>query len=252
MPRLQCLIARYTIGWITVIWLAATGWLLLMTTVFVPDSEAIQNLRDVLKFPGNLEDLKTLTETLLEFKKFHPLYVYILFCTSYLYKQTFAIPGSVFLNILSGALYGTVKGTCLSSLLTATGASMCYFLSLLSGTDFILNTWPEKMSHLRAQVDNNQERLPYFLLSLRLVPVSPNWFINATSPILGIPIKIFAVTAFIGLMPYNFVCVKAGSVLSELTSVNDLLNFQMVCNLMLVAGVASLPGFLNKKLQKMS
>lgn len=102
------------------------------------------------------------------------------------------------------------------------------------------------------QVDNNQERLPYFLLSLRLVPVSPNWFINATSPILGIPIKIFAVTAFIGLMPYNFVCVKAGSVLSELTSVNDLLNFQMVCNLMLVAGVASLPGFLNKKLQKMS
>lgn len=102
------------------------------------------------------------------------------------------------------------------------------------------------------QVDNNQERLPYFLLSLRLVPVSPNWFINVTSPILGIHIKTFAATAFLGLMPYNFMCVKAGSVLSELISVNDLLNFQMVCNLIIVAGVASLPGFLNKKLQKMS
>lgn len=102
------------------------------------------------------------------------------------------------------------------------------------------------------QVDNNQERLPYFLLSLRLVPVSPNWFINVTSPILGIPIKMFAVTAFLGLMPYNFICVKAGNVLSEIVSISDLLNFQMVCNLMLVAGVASLPGFLNKKLQKIS
>lgn len=54
-------------------------------------------LQDVLKFPGNLEELKSLTVMLLEFKKFHPLYVYILFCTAYLYKQTFAIPGSVFL-----------------------------------------------------------------------------------------------------------------------------------------------------------
>ncbi|XP_046647619.1 transmembrane protein 41A-A-like [Daphnia pulicaria] len=238
--------------YLPVIWLAATSWLLLMTTFFVPDSVAIQNFKDMIKFPCNLEELKSLTGTLLEFQKFHPLYVYILFCSAYLYKQTFAIPGSVFLNLLAGALYGTLKGTCLASLLTATGASMCYFLSLLTGSDFILNTWPEKMSHLRAQVDNNQERLPYFLLSLRLVPVSPNWFINVTSPILGIPIKTFAATAFLGLMPYNFMCVKAGSVLSELISVNDLLNFQMVCNLIIVAGVASLPGFLNKKLQKMS
>ena len=102
------------------------------------------------------------------------------------------------------------------------------------------------------QIEKNQERLPYFLLSLRLVPVSPNWFINVTSPILGIPIKPFAATALLGLMPYNFMCVKAGSVLSELISVNDLLSFQMVCNLIVVAGVASLPGFLNKKLSKMS
>ncbi len=101
-------------------------------------------------------------------------------------------------------------------------------------------------------MEKNQERLPYFLLSLRLVPVSPNWFINITSPLLGIPIKIFALTAFLGLIPYNFMCVKAGSMLSELVSVNDLLNFQMFCNLILVAGVASLPGFLNKKLQKIS
>ena len=51
----------------------------------------------MLKFPSNLEELKSLTGTLLEFQKFHPLYVYVLFCSAYLYKQTFAIPGSVFL-----------------------------------------------------------------------------------------------------------------------------------------------------------
>lgn len=69
---------------------------------------------------------------------------------------------------------------------------------------------------------------------------------------LGIPIQTFAFTVLVGLIPYNFTCVQAGSVLSELRSVNDLLNFQTVCNLMLLAGVASLPGFLNRKLQKIS
>ena len=105
------------------------------------------------------------------------------------------------------------------------------------------------MQQLRAQVDKNQSRLPYFLLSLRLVPVTPNWFINITSPILGIPLEVFALTAFLGLIPYNFTCVQAGSVLSELGSVNDLLSFQTLCNLALLAAVASLPGFLNKRLK---
>lgn len=105
---------------------------------------------------------------------------------------------------------------------------------------------------LNLQVESNKARLPYFLLSLRLVPVSPNWFINITSPILGIPIKMFALTAFLGLIPYNFMCVQAGSVLSELESVNDLLNFKMVCNLLIMAAVASLPGFLNQRLKKVS
>ena len=88
------------------------------------------------------------------------------------------------------------------------------------------------------------------MLSLRLVPVTPNWFINITSPVLGIPIKVFALTALVGLVPYNFMCVKAGSVLSELKSVNDLLNLQTAVNLVILAAIASLPGFLNNKLRK--
>lgn len=59
---------------------------------------------------------------------------------------------SNFQNLLSGALYGTLKGTFFCCILTATGASMCYLLSFLSGADIILRTWPERMRDLRAQV----------------------------------------------------------------------------------------------------
>jgi len=127
---------------------------------------------------------------------------------------------------------------------------MCYFLSLISGAEMIMKKWPDKLTQLRYKVDTNRRRLPFFLLSLRLVPVTPNWFINITSPILGIPISLFAFTALLGLVPYNYVCVKAGSVLSQLNSLNDLLTFQTFGNLCILATISSLPGFLNNKLEK--
>ena len=38
----------------------------------------------------------------------------------------------------------------------------------------------------------------FFLLSLRLFPVTPNWFLNMASPIVGIPILPFFISVFIG------------------------------------------------------
>jgi len=71
-----------------------------------------------------------------------------------------------------------------------------------------------------------------------------------TSPVLGIPITVFAATALLGLVPYNYMCVKAGSVLSQLNSLNDLLTMQTFGNLCILAAVSSLPGLLNNKLEK--
>ena len=44
--------------------------------------------------------------------------VLLLFSLAYLFKQTFAIPGSVFLNLLAGAIFGLPVGFCLTSTLT--------------------------------------------------------------------------------------------------------------------------------------
>ena len=38
-------------------------------------------------------------------------YVVVLFVSAYLFKQTFAIPGSVFLNALAGAVFGLQTGS---------------------------------------------------------------------------------------------------------------------------------------------
>ncbi len=50
-----------------------------------------------LKFPSNLDELTALSALLREYMKHHWNTVFLLFSCAYLWKQSFAIPGSVFL-----------------------------------------------------------------------------------------------------------------------------------------------------------
>ena len=57
-------------------------------------NQYINNNRSSIKFPQNLDDIKSLASTLKKYKSEHIGYVVLLFCSALLYKQSFAIPGS--------------------------------------------------------------------------------------------------------------------------------------------------------------
>ena len=49
-----------------------------------------------------------------------------------------------------------------------------------------------------SQVEENQDCLFFFLLFLRFFPMTPNWFLNMSAPIVNIPITFFFCSVFIG------------------------------------------------------
>uniref|UniRef100_A0A8C1YGH1 Transmembrane protein 41aa n=1 Tax=Cyprinus carpio TaxID=7962 RepID=A0A8C1YGH1_CYPCA len=200
-----------------------------------------------LKFPSDLDELKEMAELLQFYKTQHTGYVLLLFCSAYLYKQAFAIPGSSFLNILAGALFGTWYGLLLTCVLTTVGATLCFLMSQAFGKQHIVRLFPEKVAMLQNKVEENRSSLFFFLLFLRFFPMSPNWFLNMTSPILNIPVTLFFMAVFIGLMPYNFICVQTGSMLSQISTLDDLFSWSVVLKLLLIACVALLPGALIRR-----
>ncbi|XP_068945464.1 transmembrane protein 41A isoform X2 [Petaurus breviceps papuanus] len=145
----------------------------------------------VLKFPSDLEELRELSDFLQDYKGQHQAYVLLLFCSAYLYKQCFAIPGSSFLNILAGALFGPWLGLFLCCVLASVGATCCYLLSSAFGKQLVVSYFPDKVAMLQKKVEDNRNSLFFFLLFLRLFPMTPNWFLNFSSPILNIPIVQF-------------------------------------------------------------
>ncbi|KAM7444112.1 Transmembrane protein 41A [Porites harrisoni] len=203
-----------------------------------------------LHFPSDLEDLKSLAVLLKQYRKDNFGYVVSLFCSAYLYKQTFAIPGSVFMNLLAGAIFGIWAGFPLVCFLTGCGATFCYLLSKAFGKVLLLQFFPDRVQALQLKVKENLDSLFFFLLFLRLFPMSPNWFLNMSSPVLEVPITQFFFSVLIGLMPYNFICCQTGCILSQLSSLDELFTFSVIIKLCGIALMALLPGLIVRKFHK--
>ncbi|MQL75223.1 hypothetical protein Taro_007584 [Colocasia esculenta] len=199
-----------------------------------------------LKLPRSLEDLQILRDHLENYTSDYTLQVLVGYCTVYIFMQTFMIPGTIFMSLLAGALFGVFKGVALVVFAATAGASSCYFLSKLIGRPLVSSLWPDKMSFFQAQVARRREKLLNYMLFLRVTPTLPNTFINVASPIVDVPYHIFFLATLIGLIPAAFVTVRAGIALGELRSMEDLYDFQSVATLFLIGVISVTPTLMSK------
>jgi len=81
---------------------------------------------------------------------------------------------------------------------------------------------------------------------LRISPIAPNWFLNLSSSIVGVPYSIFLAGSAVGLLPWTYLLVKTGLTLNEIKT----LGFDMttLASLMGLAILALLPTLLTTKL----
>ncbi|KAJ4950070.1 hypothetical protein NE237_026902 [Protea cynaroides] len=199
-----------------------------------------------LKLPRSLEDLQILRDHLESYTTDYTVQVLVGFCTVFIFMQTFMIPGTIFMSLLAGALFGVFKGVALVVFASTSGASSCYFLSKLIGKPLVFSLWPDKLSFFQAQVAKRKERLLNYMLFLRLTPTLPNTFINVASPIVDVPYHIFFLGTVIGLIPAAYLTVRAGIALGELRSIGDLYDFQAIATLFFIGAVSITPTLMTK------
>lgn len=204
------------------------------------------------KIPRNFQDLRELRSILKTLLETNPNFVLTFFCTLYILKQMFSIPGSALLNILAGDLLGFTYGFPLVCLMTTLGASCCYLLARSIGKHTIQRFFLNRIQSLQKSISDHQDNLFYFLLFARLVPFSPNWLLNITCGIAEVPFHYFFFSVLLGLIPYNFVCVQAGSMINNLNSIQDVFDTSTMINLTMMALMALFPVILKRKKNKKS
>ncbi|CAL9129220.1 SNARE associated Golgi protein [Musa troglodytarum] len=199
-----------------------------------------------LKLPRTLEDLRILRDHLESYTSDYTMQVLMCYFTVYIFMQTFMIPGTVFMSLLAGALFGVAGGMVLVIVAATAGASSCFFLSKMIGRPLVFSLWPDKLTFFQAQVAKRRAKLFNYMLFLRVTPTLPNTFINMASPIVNVPYRVFFLATSIGLIPAAYVTVRAGTALGELKSVADLYDFQSIATLFFIGIVTLTPTFLSK------
>merc|ERR1711962_1028389 len=202
-----------------------------------------------LKFPKSIEDAKQLGSLLSRYTDKYFAQVYAGFLCTYIFLQTFAIPGSIFLSIISGFLFPFPLALAAVCFCSATGASFCYLLSYLVGRRLVRHYLPQRAAQWSSKVEAQRGNLLSYIIFLRITPFLPNWFINLTSPSIDVPLTHFFVGTFIGVAPPSFVYISAGQTVHTLTSTSSILTWYQIGLLGLVALISLLPVLLKNKLK---
>jgi len=199
--------------------------------------------RQKIKIPGSMEDVKELAKVVSNYTDKYFTTVLIGYSLTYLFLQTFCIPGSLFLSFLGGTLFGWVVGIPLVCFLSACGASGAYLLSYILGKPFLDRYFPQQSKFFGEQIENRRNNLFNYFLFLRFSPLFPNVFVNLASPIFHVPFHIFWIGTFIGVSAQTTLAVNAGLTIQKINNPSDILDFRYLVTLFGLSFLALLPTF---------
>ncbi|XP_074638928.1 transmembrane protein 41B-like isoform X2 [Acropora palmata] len=223
--------------------------LLAMVFVYLSFPELRQEDKARIKLPRNMEDAKGLGRALSNYTDEYFLQVLLGFIVIYIFLQTFAIPGSIFLSILSGFLFPFPLALFLVCLCSSVGASFCYLLFYLVGRKLVQHYMPDRVNQWREQVNHHKDNLLSYIIFLRITPFLPNWFINICSPVIGVPLSYFFIGTFVGVAPPSFGFISAGVELYVLTTTGDVMSVKSVMIVVVCALLSLLPVIFKRQLR---
>ncbi|KAJ3275346.1 Transmembrane protein 41A [Terramyces sp. JEL0728] len=202
-----------------------------------------------LYIPTSLDDVKKLSQILLEYKKTEQFKLLILYCLTYLLNQTVGLPSEALFNIIGGILYG-YAAVPLLCFLVALGSAFTFLLSKHLLGQLIFNYCIPKSTLLtmKSAVDENRGHLLYYLIAVRAFPFTPAFLTNLAYPLIGVDILTFSIASFIGIAPFSFICVDAAKTIANLESMSDIFSFGVMLKLVLISAAFIVPLIFKKRI----
>ncbi|KAK1229094.1 hypothetical protein PQX77_007856 [Marasmius sp. AFHP31] len=206
--KMLCIFLASTIVLGTVLWVA------------LPTLE--EEDRPQLRIPRSFEQLQQLNLLLKKYRDIYPYRIVICYIVTYLFLQAFSLPGSMYLSILGGAVWGVAAALPLACCCVATGATLCYLISAALGPALLtLPKWKARLDKWAHKIQANKENMMSFLIVLRIAPLPPHWMVNIIAPHVGIGIIPFWISTGLGILGVTVIHTTIGSGLDEMTSADD-------------------------------
>lgn len=168
-------------------------------------------LRDYLSF----EALAANREALIAYRDAHYLWTVLGFMAVYVAIVAFSLPGATVATLTGGFLFATFPGT-LYNITAATAGATIIFLAAQWGLGERLAARMDAsdgaVKRIKTAIDHNQWEA---LFLIRLVPAVPFFVANLVPALVGVPLRRFVISTFLGIIPGGIVYTSIGGGLGE-------------------------------------
>ncbi|MEH6359967.1 MAG: TVP38/TMEM64 family protein, partial [Amylibacter sp.] len=205
-------------------------------------------LRDYLNF----DQLAQNQEALQAWRDSHFVLASLVFIGIYIAIVAFSLPGAAIISLTGGFLFGLFPGA-LYNIGSATVGATVIFMAARMGFGEALSA---KMDSSKGAVGKIKDGLKAdevsYLLIMRLVPAVPFFVANLIPALVGVNLKRFIWTTFVGIIPGGVVYTWVGAGLAEVfangqtPNLGIIFEWQVLGPLLGLAGLALLPIVLKK------
>lgn len=189
----------------------------------------------ILLMPGQATDVDGVRATISSIamaQREHPVLIAGLFAMAYITVTALSLPVAVWLTLAGGALFGFWQGLLLVSFASAIGATLAFLAAR-----YLLRDW------VRARLGDRATRLedglrrdgPFYLFSLRLIPVIPFFAVNLLMGLTPMPVRTFYWVSQLGMLAATAVYVNAGTQIARLDSLSGIVSPGLLMSFALLA-----------------
>ena len=192
----------------------------------------------------SLESLRQSRGALVAFVHAHPLESLGLYAAVYVTTVALSLPTALILTLTGGFLFGPWVGGVTAGVSCTLGAVIVFLISRWTVGDAVeARTGPR----VRAVAEEIKKDAFFYIVTLRLIPVTPFWLTNVAAGLIAIPVPTFALATLIGILPVGVIWAGVGSGLDALfasgqpLSPHALITPRVLLPLVGLAGLAILP-----------
>jgi pyruvate/2-oxoglutarate dehydrogenase complex dihydrolipoamide dehydrogenase (E3) component/uncharacterized membrane protein YdjX (TVP38/TMEM64 family) len=178
-----------------------------------------------------LESLKAHQQDLAEYIKSNWLQAFVIYFVIYVTATALSLPGAIILTLGAGALFGLGFGLLLASFASTIGATLAFLVSRFLLRDWVKSTFSERIKAIDKGVEKDG---PFYLLSLRLVPIFPFFVINLVMGVTSIKTVTYYLVSQVGMLIGTAVYVNAGTQLAEIEAVSDIASKELILSFVLL------------------
>lgn len=160
-----------------------------------------------------------------------PLLVPAVYFSVYVMVTALSLPGAAIMTLAGGALFGLWQGLLLVSFASSIGATLAFLVARFVLRESVQKRFGERLKTINRGIERDG---PFYLFTLRLVPLFPFFVINLVMGVTRLKTWTFYWVSQVGMLGGTAVYVNAGTQLADINSVGGIFSPELILSFVLL------------------